>query len=418
MLRTIAPATLAPPDPLASELADPWIGDRTADPTAILPPMSQSGKRRYDVRDASLAESIDGLLAQLQRLYALDPDSDHVESLRQIIVTATRLAGDDTTSGNVRLLNNALKELRHAFRVFAPYEQLRKVACFGSARTAPDHPDWSQAFAFAERIVDEGWMVITGAGGGIMAAAQGGAGREASFGVNIRLPFEQSANETIAGDEKLINFRYFFTRKVMFVKEAHAIVLFPGGYGTHDEGFEALTLIQTGKSEIVPVVFVDEPGGSYWRDWQEYLDSHLRSRALIGHEDFSLFKVTDDVEAAVAEVLGFYSNYHSSRIVRDRLLIRVHRAPDGEQLERLNVEFADLLESGRIEVADPHPVEEGELPGFARIALRVERRKVGRLREFIDQLNDLVPESSSPPREALPHQIVAQPGVFEDEEQD
>jgi uncharacterized protein (TIGR00730 family) len=380
--------------------------------------MSQQGRRRYDVRDASLADSVDQLLAQLERLYELAPDSDRVESLRQVIVTATRLAGDDTSSGNVRLLNNALKELRHAFRVFAPYEDLRKVACFGSARTAPDHPDWRQAFAFAERIVDEGWMVITGAGGGIMAAAQGGAGREASFGVNIRLPFEQHANETIAGDEKLINFRYFFTRKVMFVKEAHAIVLFPGGYGTHDEGFEALTLIQTGKSEIVPVVFVDAPGGSYWRDWQAYLEKHLRGRGLIGSEDFSLFKVTDDVEAAVAEVLGFYSNYHSSRNIRDLLMIRLHRAPDGEQLERLNVEFADVLETGRIEIVDPHPAENGELPGFARIALRAERRKVGRLRELIDQLNDFVPESSSPPGEALPHQIVAQPGAFEGENRD
>ena len=380
--------------------------------------MSQSGRRRYDVRDASLADQVDDLLARLQRIYELAPDSDRVESLRQIIVTATRLAGDDTSSGNVRLLNNALKELRHAFRVFAPYEDLRKVACFGSARTAPDHPDWHQAFAFAERIVDEGWMVITGAGGGIMAAAQGGAGREASFGVNIRLPFEQQANEIIAGDEKLINFRYFFTRKVMFVKEAHAIVLFPGGYGTHDEGFEALTLIQTGKSEIVPVVFVDAPGGSYWRDWQAYLEKHLRGRGLIGSEDFSLFKVTDDVETAVAEVLGFYSNYHSSRNIRDLLLIRVHRAPDGDQLERLNVEFADVLETGRIEIVDPHPAENGELPGFARIAMRAERRKVGRLRELIDQLNDWVPESSSPPREALPHQIVAQPGAFEGEDRD
>jgi len=380
--------------------------------------MSQSGRRRYDVGDADLARRIDDLLAEMQRLYALDPDADRVESLRQILVTATRLAGDDTSSGNVRLLNNALKELRHAFRVFAPYEQLRKVACFGSARTAPEHPDWRQAFAFAERIVDEGWMVITGAGGGIMAAAQGGAGREASFGVNIRLPFEQQANETIAGDEKLINFRYFFTRKVMFVKEAHAIVLFPGGYGTHDEGFEALTLIQTGKSEIVPVVFVDEPGGTYWRDWKTYLETHLLSRGLIGEDDFSLFKVTDDVDEAVAEVLGFYSNYHSSRNVRDLLLIRLHRAPDEEQLARLNVDFADLLESGRIEVTDPHAAENGELPGFARLALRAERRKVGRLRELIDQLNDLVPESSSPPREALPHQIVPQPGAFEGEDRD
>src|SRR3972149_1653443 len=156
-------------------------------------------------------------------------------------------------------------------------------------------------------------MVITGAGDGIMGAAQGGAGRAASFGVNIRLPFEQQANPVIAGDPKLINFRYFFSRKLTFVKHSHAIVLFPGGFGTHDEGFEALTLIQTGKSEMLPVVFVDAPGGSYWRDWREYLRPHRLERGLISREALSLFKVTDDVEEAEAEVTGFYRNYHSSR---------------------------------------------------------------------------------------------------------
>src|SRR5262245_16830094 len=206
---------------------------------------------------------VEGLLETAARVYGRAEGS---ESARQIVVTALRLLRDGADEGDVRLLSSALKELRHAFRVFAPYEHMRKVAVFGSARTQPDTPEWQQAFAFAERITRAGWMVITGAGSGIMAAAQGGAGREASFGVNIRLPFEQRANEVIAGDPKLVNFRYFFTRKVVFVKEAHAIALFPGGFGTHDEGFEALTLIQTGKSAIAPVVFVDVPGGSYWRD--------------------------------------------------------------------------------------------------------------------------------------------------------
>jgi uncharacterized protein (TIGR00730 family) len=377
--------------------------------------MTQPGRRRYDVRDADLAQRIDDLMATIATRYAVDPESDRAESLRQMLVTVTRLAGDGASAGNVKLLNNALKELRHSFRVFAPYSALRKVACFGSARTAPDHPDWEQARRFAEHVIAEGWMVITGAGGGIMAAAQSGAGREASFGVNIRLPFEQQANEVIAGDEKLINFRYFFTRKVMFVKESHAIVLFPGGFGTHDEGFEALTLIQTGKSEIVPVVFLDAPGGSYWRDWQSYVESHLGARGLIDPSDAALYHVTDDVDDAVRHLLAFYSNYHSSRHVRDALLLRVHRAPDGEQLERLNDAFADLLERGRIELTDPLPAEQDEAPGLARVRLWPHRKKVGRLRELIDELNTLVPESAASPRGALPHEIVAEPVPYEQE---
>jgi uncharacterized protein (TIGR00730 family) len=377
--------------------------------------MSQSGRRRYDVRDPDLAHRIDDLMADMAARYQVDPESDQAESLRQMLVTVTRLAGDGASSGNLKLLNNALKELRHAFRVFAPYRPLRKVACFGSARTGRGHPDYEQARAFAERIVAEGWMVITGAGGGIMEAAQGGAGREASFGVNIRLPFEQEANPVIAGDEKLINFRYFFTRKVMFVKESHAIVLLPGGFGTHDEGFEALTLIQTGKSEVLPVVFLDSPGGSYWRDWQRYVESHLGARGLISAEDLALFEVTDDVDVAVKHLCDFYSNYHSSRHVRDELLIRVRRAPDADQLERLNDEFADLLEEGRIEVTGPLPAERGEAPGLSRVSLHPHRKKVGRLRELIDRLNTLVPEAESSPRGALPHEIVAEPVPYEQE---
>jgi len=377
--------------------------------------MATPGRRRYDVRDPDLARRLDDLMAGIAGQYDVDPDSDRAESLRQILVTVTRLAGDGASAGNLKLLNNALKELRHAFRVFAPYAPLRKVACFGSARTESGHPDWEQARAFAERIVAEGWMVITGAGGGIMAAAQGGAGRGASFGVNIRLPFEQEANPVIAGDEKLINFRYFFTRKVMFVKEAHAIVLMPGGFGTHDEGFEALTLIQTGKSEILPVVFLDSPGGTYWRDWKAYVESHLGARGLISEDDMALFHVTDDVDDAVQHVRGFYSNYHSSRHVRHQLLIRVREAPDVEQLERLNADFADLLEEGRIEVSGPHPAEQEEAPGLARVSLHPHRKKVGRLRELIDRLNALVPLEKATPRGALPHEIVAEPVPYEQE---
>ncbi|MEN8183162.1 MAG: LOG family protein [Myxococcota bacterium] len=365
--------------------------------------MGRTRRGRYELPQPELNERIEDILAQTRKIHGR---IDGEEYVRQLMVSALRLVADGASRADLILLNSAMKELRHSFRIFSPYRHLRKVAVFGSARTEPGHPDWEQAARFAELIVSEGWMVITGAGGGIMKAAQGGAGREASFGVNIRLPFEQEANEVIAGDSKLINFRYFFTRKVSFVKESHAIVLFPGGFGTHDEGFEALTLIQTGKSEILPVVFVDAPGGCYWRDWTQHLHDHLLARKFISEDDLALFKVTDDVEAAVAETLGFYANFHSSRYVGDQVALRVRRAPDPEQLEALQADFADLVARGRIQVSGPLRPEEGEVPEHPRVVLHTDRRRVGRLRQLIDRLNALVPDRSSP-LEALPREIVA-----------
>jgi uncharacterized protein (TIGR00730 family) len=363
-------------------------------------------RRRYELRNAELNAKIEELVGLAGRAY--EAGDEGADLVRQMLVTSLGLLGDGSGMGDLKLLNATLKELRHAFRVFAPFAHVRKVAVFGSARTQPDHADWEQARRFAERVVASGWMVITGAGDGIMGAAQGGAGREASFGVNIRLPFEQQANPVIAGDPKLINFRYFFTRKLAFVKNSHAIALFPGGFGTHDEGFEALTLIQTGKSEILPVVFVDAPGGSYWRDWLGYVHSHLLERRLIGEEDLSLFRVTDDVDEAVAEVTGFYRNYHSSRYVKDALVLRVREAPDEAELAGLNDEFGDILAEGAIEVREALPEERGEADLLPRVLLHFDRKKVGRLRQLIDRLNALAaPEV--PAVDAAPHEIVAAP---------
>ena len=366
------------------------------------------GRRRYALRDDELNAALEALVEQAAERYGAD-DERAVESVRQLMVTSLRLLRDEASRGDLKLANHAMKELRHAFRVFEPYSHMRKVAVFGSARTAEDDPDFIHAHAFAEQIVREGWMVITGAGGGIMHAAQGGAGRDSSFGVNIRLPFEQHANDVIAGDHKLINFRYFFTRKVTFVKEAHAIALFPGGFGTHDEGFEALTLIQTGKGEIMPIVFVDRPGGSYWRDWEAYVHSHLRDTALISESDLSLFTVTDDLDVAVSEILNFYSNYHSSRYLGDTLVLRVRLAPGPEELDALNADFADIVAKGKITVGDPLSGEGDEAPGYSRVMMKFDRRSVGRLREMIDRLNALVGERSSPAGEASPHEIVESP---------
>jgi len=373
--------------------------------------MPSPSRRKYQLRRSDLNEKIEDLIEAAER-EGTDPED--AELVRQLLTTGVHLLRDGTSRAELKLVNSALKELRHAFRVFSPYQELRKVAVFGSARTPSDHVDYLRARAFAEAIVGKGWMVITGAGDGIMGAAQGGAGRAASFGVNIRLPFEQAANETIAGDAKLINFRYFFTRKVVFVKEAHAIALFPGGFGTHDEGFEALTLIQTGKSEMVPIVFIDEPGGSYWRDWLEYVDTHLRERGLINPEDLNLFHVTDSIEEAVAEIQGFYRNYHSSRYVDGRLVLRLHVAPTDEQLEALNDEFSGLLESGRIEGADALVEEEGEVAHLPRLRLHFDRKKVGLLRGLIDRVNSFAHEPA-PPRDARRREIFENP-LSEDQE--
>jgi uncharacterized protein (TIGR00730 family) len=373
------------------------------------------GKPRYRLKDAELDAAVEALVARAQQVYGENPGADYV---RQILVSGLRLLEDGADVGELKLLNSSLKELRHALHVFAPYEHLRKVAVFGSARTPRGAPDWEQARRFAERIVRAGWMVITGAGDGIMAAAQGGAGREASFGVNIRLPFEQEANEVIAGDPKLVNFRYFFTRKVVFVKEAHAIALFPGGFGTHDEALETLTLIQTGKGEMLPVVFVDAPGGSYWSDWRDYIESHMRARGFVSPEDLDLFTVTDDVDRAVHEVLNFYSNYHSSRYVGERLVLRVRRVPRGDELEALNAEFKDIVTRGGIETGRALPEEGGEVSHLPRVLLHFNRRDRGRLRALIDRLNALVADEASPPRDASPHAIfpVALPPTAENDE--
>ncbi len=345
------------------------------------------------------------MVALAEQEWAVVPGaaSDHV---REMLVTSLRMLRDGRSSGDLMLMSSAIKELRHAMRVFGEYEHVRKIAVFGSARTPADHPDWAQAERFSEEMVRRGWMVITGAGGGIMAAAQGGAGREQSFGVNIRLPFEQRANDVIHGDAKCIHFRYFFTRKVTFVKYSHAIALFPGGFGTHDEGYEALTLIQTGKSEILPVLYIDEPGGSYWKDWDAYVRSHLHTRGLISEADLSLYRVTDNVDEAVREVDSFYRNYHSSRYVQSKLVIRLLEPPDGEQLESLNREFADIIAEGQIETSGPLAAEGDEALGLARLTLAFDRRSVGRLRQMIDRLNQWGPADGSAPA-ASPHQILS-----------
>ena len=362
-------------------------------------------RRRYELRDPELDAAIEALVASAEARFG---PIEGAELVRQMMVSVLGLAREEASTGDLKLLNSALKELRHAIRVFEPYRGRRKLSTFGSARTRREDPTWEQARIFSARMSEEGWMTITGGGGGIMEAAQIGAGRDDSFGVNIQLPFEQQPNPVIKDDPKLINFRYFFSRKVTFVKESHAIALFPGGFGTLDEGFEALTLIQTGKSELLPVVCIDAPGGQYWRDFEAYLRKDLAGRGMITEADCSLFHVTDDVEDAVSEILGFYRNYHSSRYVGDRLVIRLCRAPSERELELINDEFADLLVRGAISATEPLRQEGDEAAGLPRIALHFDRRSIGRLRELVDRLNGFVEAVETRPA-ASPHQIVEQP---------
>ena len=311
------------------------------------------------------------------------------ELIEEMIVTALKMARDKMGTGDLKLMNRSLKEMRYAAKVFSEYRQYRKVCVFGSARIAPSDAQYNVAEEFGREMVRQNYMVITGGGDGIMGAAQKGAGREHSFGLNIRLPFEQHANVTIEGDRKLINFNYFFTRKLNFVKETHAFALFPGGLGTMDEAFEVLTLMQTGKARIIPVVLLDRPGGAYWQTWIAFLKEHLFKFGYVSAEDFYLFKIVANVEEAVAEILRFYSVYHSSRWVGQELVIRLAKKLSTTAIANLNTEFADILRSGAIVQGSALRQEknEPELWDLPRLILTPDRRSFGRLRQFIDGIN-------------------------------
>ena len=308
-----------------------------------------------------------------------------------IIENALKLLTDVQDTGDVRIIQTALRELRYAFRLFAPYAGTRKVSIFGSARTSPDRVEYQQAADFGKKIVQAGFMVITGAGPGRMQAGHEGAGPEKSFGANIRLPWEQGANPVIAEDKKLVTFKYFFTRKLTFIRQSDAIVLFPGGFGTLDEGYEAITLMQTGKAPLMPLVLVDKPGGTYWKTWDIHIREELLRNKLISPEDLNLYQITDSTDEAVKIITRFYRNFQSTRFVRDLFIIRLKTAPPESALAALNEDFADILLEGKIAAIPPTPEEtehQDELE-LARIAFVFNRRDYGRLRQMIDVLNGL-----------------------------
>ena len=312
--------------------------------------------------------------------------ADLIDRIRQ---SADKLEADRTSRGDLKILARTLRELRYAFKVFAPYRSRHKVTIFGSARTTKEHPAYQQAVKLGKAMADKNWLVVTGAASGIMEAGHVGAGRDHSMGLNIMLPFEQAANEVIRGDHKLVNMKYFFTRKLMFVKECHAVVCLPGGFGTLDEAMEVVTLLQTGKREIVPVVLLDEPGGSYWRDWQAFVDRHLMQGAMISPSDYALYKITDCVEDVVDELMAFYRVYHSMRYVKDELALRLYESLDPTLVEAINEEFQDILAAGQFRQQSAFAAErdEPEIEDLPRLVFRFNRRSLGRLRQLVDTIN-------------------------------
>lgn len=317
------------------------------------------------------------------------PEEDLGDLIDEMKLTLDKLVQDQASRADVKLLRTALKELRYAFKALSPYAQNRKVTVFGSARLSAEDPAYQQAVEFGKRIAEAGYMVITGAAAGIMEAGHVGAGRENSVGLNILLPFESQSNHIIRDDPKLMHFKYFFTRKLLFVKEADAVVHFPGGFGTQDECFEALTLVQTGKSHLFPVVMVDQPGGDYWARWTRYVEEVLLSRKLVSPEDRAFYKVTDSVDEAVAEVVNFYRVYHSMRYVGKDLVFRLNEPISEERLESIRTDFADIVVEGTYELTEALPEETNEphLSDLPRLRFRFNRHHLGRLRTLVDRIN-------------------------------
>lgn len=328
-------------------------------------------------------------LERIPELLAGIPSSRRRRLFEDLLRTAIGMVTDETDTLNLKIASAALQEMREAFEMFQPYGSAKKVAIFGSARTRPDDPFYAQARDVAGLLARRDWMVITGAGPGIMQAAMEGAGRERSIGVSIRLPFEQSANPVIAGDSKYVSMKYFFTRKLMLIKEAAAYVCLPGGFGTLDETLELLTLTQTGKGLPAPIVLLDTPGERFWAGLTTFIDDDLVRRGLVSPSDVKLYRVTDSCEEAVAEIERFYGNYQSLRYVGDRLVLRLLRSPSDALLAEANLRYGHLCATGAIERSGPLSVEvrDDDVPDLPRVALHFANRGFGDLRGLIDLLN-------------------------------
>ncbi len=311
------------------------------------------------------------------------------EIFRDMLYNIGKLQNEKLDVVELRLLSTAFAELRYALSMFKPYRGIPKAAVFGSARLKGDHPDFKIASEFGKKLAKKGWMIITGGAAGIMEAAMIGAGAKNSFGLNIMLPFEQQANPTIRDNEKLVFFKYFFTRKLMFLKESEATVLFPGGFGTFDEGFESFTLVQTGKARPRPLVMVDRPGSLFWKDTLSFFQKHMVKGGLISPPDLSLMRHYQDADLAVEEVVGFYKNYHSSRFFRDQYLIRLKKPLSAAALKAINAKFKDILSTGEFAPLDAPGADDHMDPSLYRLVFHFDKSGYARLRQLIDHLNAL-----------------------------
>ena len=332
------------------------------------------------------AQEIDSLIDDLL-------DKSEIKLNRRLIADlvneSLQLGNDATSTLNLKIASAAIAEMREAFAMFAPFSERKKVTIFGSARTTKDDPVYKQTQAVAAKLASNGWMVVTGAGPGIMEAGMSGAGREMSIGVSIRLPFETSANEVIAGDQKYVAMRYFFTRKLMLVKESQAFICVPGGFGTLDEMFELLTLSQTGKGNPVPIVVLDLPNDPFWGDLDSFIKKTLLPRKLVSEQDLALYRICSSVDEAVSEIDNFYSVYNSMRFVGKRLVLRLNRDISDDHLSSLNDHFRDICLNSTIEkiTATKAEIDDKDLLDNPRLAFQFARRDFGRLRQLIDAVN-------------------------------
>lgn len=335
------------------------------------------------------SSDIKTLANNLQQLVERLDSTEHGNLIYAALEAIAQIGNGDAERLDWKILAGSLQDMQKAIAMFYPHRFKRKVSIFGSARTAPDAPEYQSTFDFAEKITKQGFMVITGAGGGIMAAGNEGAG-DHSFGLNINLPFEQSSNSFVTEASRLVSFRYFFTRKLYFIKESDAIALFPGGFGTQDEFFECLTLCQTGRTTPRPIVLIDKLGGDYWQNWDHFVQRNLMARGLIVEEDRSLYKITDNVDQACQFISSFYKVYHSCRWVNDLFVIRLNVAINDAHLERLNQNFSDILTKGKIERSQALPIEVNEphTVDLPRLVMRFNSREMGRMYELIAAIND------------------------------
>ncbi|MBW2030557.1 MAG: TIGR00730 family Rossman fold protein [Deltaproteobacteria bacterium] len=331
--------------------------------------------------------AVDDMIDSLMELTGI---INHPEIVREMIIAALKAGQEGEEKMDLKLMNTTLKEMRFTSKVFAPYRGTKKVTVFGSARARPDETVYAMARLFGRKLAESGYMVITGGGPGIMQAVNEGAGPEKSFGVSIRLPFEQKINPVLEGNPRNINYKYFFNRKVAFLKEADVIALFPGGFGTLDEAMETLTLVQTGKRNLLPLVLIDEPGGTYWSQWLAFLKGELLGRGYINEMDFNLFHCVDSVREAVKVIDLFYRRYHSLRYVGDQLVIRMNSPIDPERVKELVEAFSDILvPGGTLALSDPLPpeIDEPEIAHLPRLLVDFNRKDFGRLKTLIDEIN-------------------------------